>query len=130
MARIRTQHTLNRYISDMTEGELTCRARGRHDWPSDRLRPNRALPKGITPVRQHDGSYQIAEWCRDCEKERTWTTLPKGIYDTDVTYRYKNPQRWVTIPRDVEYTQRDLKAAKLAIVADDLFGAASETAGN
>lgn len=121
-SNVRALRPLDGYVARMELGEVICRGRHRHNWPSDTLRPGQPLPTGIDTIRQHDGSFQVTEWCVDCGKECTWTTLPKGVFDVNVIRRYKNPERWVTIPREVEYTPRDLRAAHIAMVRDTLFG--------
>lgn len=123
LASIQALHTLPDYISRMDEGQLICRARHRHNFPSDSLRAGQGKPEQFTAVRQHDGSFQVQESCLDCGKECTWTTLPRGVIGT-IERHYKDPERWVRIPREVEYSTADLKAAHMGMVYDALFGSA------
>jgi hypothetical protein len=63
---------------------IECRG-GRHRFPEMGIRK---IPKGITFVPQHDGSYQIRSTCPNCGRWRVKTTLPGGGYDRNAVYQY------------------------------------------
>lgn len=108
------------FLGTVPDDQLECMTQ-RHPWPLIDLRDKR-LPKGIRAVRQHDGCYQIEETCPNCGKARWYTTLPGGVFDVNVIYRYKDPQGWVTKHDDVEATRRDYKAELFRRAAEQLTG--------
>jgi hypothetical protein len=95
------------YLASLGEAQATCMSQG-HSWP--KIRPGKALPKGVDAVPQRMGAFQVRETCPVCRTIRTWTTLPGGAFDMDVQYRYEHPQDWVTKHGDVDVTRRDIKA--------------------
>jgi hypothetical protein len=95
------------YLASLGEAQATCMSQG-HSWP--KIRPGKALPKGVDAVPQKLGAFQVRETCPVCHTVRTWTTLPGGGFDMDVMYRYEHPQDWVTKDSDVDVTRRDIKA--------------------
>ena len=79
--------TGDEWIKHTDDKYLACRAAG-HAWP--KIRPGR-MGKHLRATRQHDGSYQLVQICRDCGMERTLATLPTGDIDFPARYRYVQP---------------------------------------
>lgn len=78
-------------LTDVSDEQLTCMAEG-HAWP--KLRLNRNVPRGIRLYPNADGTYQLVYICETCGTERTRTTLPRGVYDSNQTYSYVYPKSW------------------------------------
>jgi hypothetical protein len=97
----------NQYLASLSPEQATCMSQG-HSWP--KIRPGRALPKGVDAVPQKMGAFQVRETCPVCDTVRIWTTLPGGGFDLDVQYRYEHPRSWVTKESGVDVTRRDIKA--------------------
>jgi len=95
------------YLAQLSPEQATCLSQG-HEWP--KIRPGRALPKGVDAVPQKMGAFQVRETCPTCKTVRTWTTLPGGGFDMDVQYRYEHPKNWVTQETGTGVTRRDIKA--------------------
>lgn len=95
------------YLASLSAEQAVCMGQG-HDWP--KIKPGKALPRGIEAVPQHNGQFQVRETCPVCKTVRTWTTLPGGAFDLDIQYRYEHPKDWVTRHGDVEVTRRDIRA--------------------
>lgn len=95
------------YLASLGEGQATCMSQG-HSWP--KIRPGKSLPKGVDAVPQKMGAFQVRETCPVCHTVRTWTTLPGGAFDMDVSYKYERPRDWVVRDGDVDVTPRDIKA--------------------
>jgi len=109
VTKIRTaKQQADEFLASVPDEQLMCMTQ-RHPWPLIDLR-KRSLPKGIGAVRQHDGCYQIRETCPNCGKTRWYTTLPGGVFDVNVQYRYDSPPGWVVKHDDIEATRRDYKA--------------------
>lgn len=93
------------YIAQMDAEQKACRAFG-HDWPSKKMRPGRALPKGVRAVRGKFGNYYLREMCSNgCGRERT----VYGLGADDYGLGYKSTKRWITVPLEVHLTPTDLK---------------------
>ena len=127
ITQIRTPEQLaDAFFAKVDDRQLECMTQ-RHQWPVINLR-NRALPKGISATRQHDGCYQIRETCPNCGKVRWYTTLPGGVFDVQVHYRYEDPQNWTTKHDDIELTRRDYKAELFRRAAEQLTGIVASAA--
>lgn len=122
---IRAVKEVTSYLVKMDDDQLGCRARRHHNWPSDNLKPGNAFTGKIQTQRQHDGSYQVTETCLDCPKVSTWTTLPKGVYNMDRIRRYIDPDNWIRIPSEVDYSIHDLKAEHMNRIHDMIFSASA-----
>lgn len=103
-------HPLDYYVNLMTSGQKLCRSRARHNFPSHYLGITDELPGEINGVGQHDGSFQVTEYCIDCGKQLQWTTLPKGYYDLNVHRVYGKYEGEIRIPREVEATPGQIRA--------------------
>src|SRR5260370_39427019 len=107
-------------LSEIPDEQLASRA-GRHRWALDELETGVPLPRGLSAIPQHDGSYQLQDECSRCRKTRIVTTLPKGVYDINAEYTYHNPDDWVTLHQDLDATKRVLRAENVARNAGRLF---------
>lgn len=96
------------YLAGLSPEQATCMSQG-HSWP--KIRPGKALPKGVDAVPQKMGAFQVRETCPVCRMVRTWTTMPGGAFDVDVQYRYERPEGWVVRDSSIEVTRRDIKAS-------------------
>lgn len=97
-------------MSDIDDEIVFCRARGLggHDWP--KLRPHKRIPKNFHPVLQRDGTVLVTETCNACGKSRWYESGVGGAFDLGSKKRYKNPQGWKVMDRDLGYTSRDFDA--------------------
>jgi hypothetical protein len=121
VTQIRTPEQQARdFLANLPDEQLGCMSQ-RHPWPLIDPR-KRQLPNGISARPQHDGCYQIEETCPNCGKVRWYTTLPGGVFDVNVIYRYRDPQGWVTKHDDVEATRRDYKAELFRRASEQLTG--------
>lgn len=107
------------YLHDLDDNIVVCKGQ-RHDFA--KIRPGK-LPRGLEAVPQKDGCYQIRQRCRNgCGVVRTMTTLPGGVFDMDVQYRYEYENPAFHAPRDTGLTARDYMAeAVRRAVADQLL---------
>lgn len=115
------QRVANR-LSEIPDDQLACRA-GRHMWPSDSLQAGKPLPRGLTAVASAEtrGVYQLRDVCQRCGKTRVMDTLPKGVYDVNAQYSYRDPKNWVKLDQSLEVYKRDLRAENFRRSAGELF---------
>lgn len=105
--RLNPDRAKQNYLASLSPEQATCMGQG-HDWP--KIRPGRALPKGVDAVPQRMGAFQVRETCSTCKTVRTWTTLPGGAFNLDIQYRYEHPKDWVVRHGEVDVTRRDIRA--------------------
>lgn len=123
VTHINPDHGRQTYLASLSAEQATCMSQG-HSWP--KIRPGKALPRGVDAVPDKMGAFQVRETCPVCHTVRTWTTLPGGAFDMDVQYRYEHPKDWVVKDSHVEVTRRDIKADVWSQFGT-LLGAADKT---
>jgi len=92
------EQELRALLNEVPDAQVVCRTR--HDWPFDKARPGRVLPRGISARPQADGTALIVETCGRCGTERRYLTGAGGRLDEISTARYHHPADWVKIPRE------------------------------
>lgn len=92
------EHELRALLNEVPDEQVVCRSR--HDWPFDKAKPGKALPKGISARPQADGTALIVETCGRCGTERRYLTGQGGRLDEINTVRYHHPANWVKIPSE------------------------------
>lgn len=77
-----------------------------HDFP--KLRPNKKWPKGVSAVKQVDGTTQLIYVCPDCGTVRRRDTLRNGLIVTGPEHRYdyKHPKGYLA-PKGAGLTKAD-----------------------
>jgi hypothetical protein len=120
-AQVKTLYKLSYYVDRMSPGQALCRARSRHDWPTDRIIPGQPLPGRVVTDRNPDRTYEVTEYCLDCGKESHWTSLAGGRWNANRVRRYGKDKDEVVIPREVEASSRDIRAIRMQAAQDTLF---------
>lgn len=114
-------------LSGIDNDIAACRAWG-HSWPSRKLRPGKALPKGFRPRAAFGGAVEITETCPDCGKQRITLTLRGGVFDQDAVRRYQDPRNWRVIKADEHVTPRDFQAEVFRRMNEEILDAAGRNA--
>ena len=98
-------------MADIDDEQIFCRARGfagGHDWP--KLRPGKRIPKNFHPMLTREGTLLVTETCRACGKVRWYMSGVGGMFDLGSKKRYKDPENWKRLARDLGYSSRDFDA--------------------
>jgi hypothetical protein len=103
------------WLHNLPDKFIPCRG-DHHDWPV--LKPGK-LPRGIRAIPLHDGSFEMTAICRNCGRERTKTTLPRGVYDRDAKYVYRDPEGYKA-PPGLGLSRQDYIAELYRRVAESL----------
>jgi hypothetical protein len=112
------------FLHHVSDEFAQCRSQG-HSWP--KLKPGK-VPKGIRldPLNRRAGVYQVTFVCPVCKMERMTTTLPKGVFDKDTVYVYKQPAGYAA-PKGSGLTPRDFMQEVFRRTFEDLLAQAPAT---
>ena len=109
-------------LRDVDDKIAACRAWG-HPWPSRRLVPGKALPRGFRPALDRDGTVLITEYCERCGKERT-KLFGSTIISADFDVSYKNPEHWPVIKQSEGASPRVFQAEIMRRMEDQIMSIA------
>jgi hypothetical protein len=112
------------FLLHVSDEFAQCRSQG-HSWP--KLKPGK-IPRGIRldPVNRRQGVYNVTFVCPVCKMERATTTLPKGVFDKDTIYVYKQPPGYAA-PKGSGLTPRDFMGEVFRRSMEDLLAQAPPT---
>ena len=107
--------TPEQHLHGLSDEELACKARRRHNPPV--LKPG-PLPAGVQVFPQRDGGHQMTARCLDCGMVIEETTLPGGLDRDPGTYlRYRPARKGYYAPARAGLMPRDYKSEQRARVA-------------
>lgn len=93
------------HLASLDDGAAGCKG-DVHDFP--KLRPGKKWPKGVTVVKQVDGSSQLVYTCPDCGTVRRRDTTRQGVIITGPRHRYSywHPKGYLA-PKGAGLTRAD-----------------------
>ena len=106
------------WVRSLPVEQLACRVR--HNWPMDRLRPGKPVPRGILTFPQPDGATLVTETCPECGKKRHSVRGRQG--QLLEPYSYTDPENWVRVPAEIRLTRADARDAVIGQMWMQLLG--------
>lgn len=118
MGQVKQIKNKDGWLRSIPANQLACRVR--HEWPMDKLRPGKPVPRGISITTSLEGTKLVTETCPSCDKKRH---SERGRFGMLLgVYSYTDPENWVKVPAEIGIYRSEARDAVTAMMWDELLG--------